>query len=235
MGTHLLNKLEAWSLILGPLLALIFFMLEPGGMFIDNADASDALGKINAYVANPMLSHVTGLVIPLGLILMLYGISGVNRVIVGQAIRDDSMAAAFSRLGILCLTVGAFGWVIISGIAHILVQTELDSDQAVQVAIAVYKVDSGITILSSAAVATGFMAFNLGLAALFPAGPNRIAALVTAAVSLICLVTLIIGHSSTDEGMLAISRLCYIPWVIWSVALGIRFLSGKSISTTSEA
>ena len=235
MGTHLLNKLEAWSLILGPLLALIFFMIEPGGMFIDNADSSDALGKINAYVSNPTLSHVTGLVIPLGLILMLYGMSGVNRVIVGQAIRDDSMAAALSRLGILCLTVGAFGWVIISGIAHILVQTDIDSEQAVQSAVAVYRVDSGITILSSAAVATGFMAFNLGLAALFPAGPNRIAALVTAAISLICLITLIIGHSATNEGMLAISRLCYIPWVIWSIALGTRFLSGKSISTANEA
>ncbi len=235
MGTHLLNKLEAWSLILGPLLALIFFMIEPGGMFIDNADSSDALGKINAYVSNPTLSHVTGFVIPLGLILMLYGMSGVNRVIVGQAIRDDSMAAALSRLGILCLTVGAFGWVIISGIAHILVQTDIDSEQAVQSAVAVYRVDSGITILSSAAVATGFMAFNLGLAALFPAGPNRIAALVTAAISLICLITLIIGHSATNEGMLAISRLCYIPWVIWSIALGTRFLSGKSISTANEA
>ena len=235
MGTHLLNKLEAWSLILGPLLALIFFMIEPGGMFIDNADSSDALGKINAYVSNPTLSHVTGFVIPLGLILMLYGMSGVNRVIVGQAIRDDSMAAALSRLGILCLTVGAFGWVIISGIAHILVQTDIDSEQAVQSAVAVYRVDSGITILSSAAVATGFMAFNLGLAALFPAGPNRIAALVTATISLICLITLIIGHSATNEGMLAISRLCYIPWVIWSIALGTRFLSGKSISTANEA
>ena len=235
MGTHLLNKLEAWSLILGPLLALIFFMIEPGGMFIDNADSSDALGKINAYVSNPTLSHVTGFVIPLGLILMLYGMSGINRVIVGQAIRDDSMAAALSRLGILCLTVGAFGWVIISGIAHILVQTDIDSEQAVQSAVAVYRVDSGITILSSAAVATGFMAFNLGLAALFPAGPNRIAALVTAAISLICLITLIIGHSATNEGMLAISRLCYIPWVIWSIALGIRFLSGKTISAANEA
>ena len=231
MATNLLNKLEAWSLIVGPILALLFFMLEPGGMFIENADAADAVGKVNAYVGNPILSHITGFVIPLGLILMLFGISGVNRVIVSQAIRDDSTAAAFSRLGILCLTVGAFGWVIISGIAHILTQTDLDSDQAVQVAIAVYKVDSGITILSSAAVATGFMAFNLGLAALFPAGANRIAALVVAAVSLICLITLIVGHSATNEGMLAISRLCYIPWVIWSVALGIRFLSGKTISS----
>ena len=235
MGTHLLNKLEAWALIAGPVLALLFFMLEPGGMFIDNAEADDALGKINAYVSNRALSHITGLVIPLGLILMLYGISGINRVIVGQAIRDDSTAAAFSRLGILCLTVGAFGWVIISGLALVLAQTDLDSDQAVQAAIAVYRVDSGITILSSAAVATGFLAFNLGLAALFPSGSARIWALVIAAVSLIALIALIIGHTTTTETGLAISRLCYIPWVIWSVALGIRFLSGKGISATSDS
>ena len=235
MGTNLLNKLEAWSLIAGPLLALIFFMIEPGGMFIDNADASDAVGKVNAYVNNLTLSHVTGFIIPLGLMLMLYGISGINRVIVSQVIRDDSMAAAFSRLGILCLTVGSFGWIIISGLAHILAQTQVDSDQELQVAIAVYKVDSGITILSSAAVATGFMAFNLGLSTMFTSGAFRTAALAISAVSLVCLVTLIIGHTSTNESMLAISRLCYIPWVIWSIALGVRFLRGQSIASSSES
>ena len=62
MGTHLLNKLEAWSLIVGPPLALIFFMVEPGGMLIDSAEASDPLGKISAYVANTSMSHITGLV-----------------------------------------------------------------------------------------------------------------------------------------------------------------------------
>ena len=230
MGTHLLNKLEAWSLIVVPPLALIFFMVEPGGMLIDSAEASDPVGKISAYVANTSMSHITGLVVPLGLLLMLYGISGINRVIVGQAIRDDSMAAALSRLGILCLTVGAFGWIIISGLIHILAQTEIDSEQALQTAVAVYRVDSGITILSSAAVATGFLVFNLGLTALFPSGANRIVALVVAGVSAVCLVTLIIGHTTVDEDMLAISRLCYVPWVIWSMYLGIRFLSGKSLA-----
>ena len=168
MGTHLLNKLEAWSLIVGPPLALIFFMVEPGGMLIDSAEASDPLGKISAYVANTSMSHITGLVIPLGLLLMLYGISGINRVIVGQAIRDDSMAAALSRLGILCLTVGAFGWIIISGLIHILAQTEIDSEQALQTAVAVYRVDSGITILSSAAVATGFLGIQSGSGCIVP-------------------------------------------------------------------
>ena len=65
---------------------------------------------ITALASNATISHVSALVVSLGLILMIYGLSGINR-----AFQEDSMAAALSRLGILCMTVGVVGWILTSG------------------------------------------------------------------------------------------------------------------------
>ena len=48
MGTISVNRLAGLSLIFGPLIAFVFFLIEPGGMFIDSATASDSVGNITA-------------------------------------------------------------------------------------------------------------------------------------------------------------------------------------------
>ena len=207
-------------MILGPFLALVFFLLEPGGMIFDPAPSDDPVGNITALASNSTMAHITALGVPLGLILMLYGLAGINRVM------EESMAAALSRLGIMFMMVGAFGWILASGLNHILAATAIESERALETAIAIYRVDSGITMISSIAVATGFLAFNLGMAALFPSGPLRMGAVVIAVVSLVALIALITGHTVPDETMITLSRACYFPWVIWSVVLGVKFFEG---------
>lgn len=224
MGPNSVNKLEALGLVVGPVLALIFFAIEPGGMFIQPADSTDPAATITAVASNPGIARVTALMVPLGLILMLYGLSGISRVM-----RPDTMAAALSRLGILFMNVGAFGWILTSGLTFILTRTQLDAAHALESAIPIYMVDSGMGMLSSLAVASGFMAFNLGLSAIYPPGPLRITALAIAAVSVICLIAVIIGNSVPDRTMITVSRICYFPWVAWSVVLGVRFLKGRSL------
>lgn len=159
------HRLEAWGLIVGPILALTFFLLEPGALIFDPAEFGDADATVRAMASNAAIAQLSELMVPLGLILMLYGLSGINSSIMG-----DSMAPALSRLGILFMTVGVFGWILASGLALALAGTDLDSAREVEQAIAVYRVDAGIAILSSMAVASGFLAFNLGLWALFPRG-----------------------------------------------------------------
>ena len=222
MGPGSVNKLEALGLIVGPVLALLFFVLEPGGILISPADSTDSAAIITSVASNPTMARVSALMVPLGLILMLYGLSGMSRVM-----RPDSTAAALSRLGILCMNVGIFGWILTSGLIHMLARTQVEVDQSFQSAISVQMVDSGMATISSMAVAIGFMAFNLGLAAIYPAGLSRIAALAIAAVSVVCLVALIIGHAIPDRTMISVSRLCYFPWVAWSVVLGAQFLKGR--------
>ena len=207
-------------MMLGPSLALVFFLLEPGGLIFDPADSDDSVGNITALASNSTMTYITAIGVPLGLILMLYGLAGINRVM------EESTAAALSRLGIMFMMVGAFGWIISSGLNHILAQTAIDSEGALETAIAIYKVDRGITLISGMGVATGFLAFNLGMAAMFPSGPLRIGAVVIAAVSLFALIALIIGHTAQDENFITLSRACYFPWVVWSIVLGVKFFEG---------
>lgn len=220
MITRSVNRLESLGMIAGPALALVFFLLEPGGMIFDPAPSDDPVGNITALASNATMAHVTALGVPLGLILMLYGLAGINRVM------EESTAAAMSRLGIMFMMVGAFGWIISSGLNHVLATTELASEQAIQTAIAIYKVDSGLTVMSGIAVASGFLTFNLGMAAMFPSGGLRIGAVVIAAVSLVALIALIIGQTTQNETMFMVSRACYFPWVVWSIVLGVKFFEG---------
>ena len=48
MGTISVNRLAGLSLIFGPIIAFVFFLIEPGGLLIDSAKVSDAVGSITA-------------------------------------------------------------------------------------------------------------------------------------------------------------------------------------------
>ncbi len=74
MGTISLNKVGGLALILGPLVALVFYLLQPGGSFIDAADPANAGETINAMVSNATLGKVVSIIVPIGLIVFLFGI-----------------------------------------------------------------------------------------------------------------------------------------------------------------
>ena len=63
MGTLSVNKVAGLSLLLGPLLAFIFFLLQPGRLLIDKADISNAQASIMASADNVVLSNLTAMVI----------------------------------------------------------------------------------------------------------------------------------------------------------------------------
>jgi len=213
----------------GPVLALLFFLFEPGALIIDPAEIGDAEGIITALASNQTMAHVSALVVPLGLVLMLYGLAGINRVI-----REERMAAGLSRLGILCMTIGAVGWILTAGFTHVLAETQIGVEQELQRAMSVYIVDSGVTIISSMVVSVGFIAFSLGLSAIYPPGFNKTAALVITAVSVLALIAFIIGHTGTNASMITVARACYFPWVAWSVILGVNSLKGSSFPQTAD-
>lgn len=215
MNTLSINKIGALALIVGPVLALASFLIEPGGILIDPADSTDALGSIMAYTSNPAFSRISALMVPLGLLIMLYGLSSIQ-----QAIHDESIGDALSRFGILCMTLATFGWVFVRGLILVLTNTETGSDTDT------YDVMIGITRISGIAASLGFLSFSLGLSTRDPLGFHKIAALVIAAISVLSLASLIIGISAPSqlETMVTIARLCYFPWVIWSAILGIGFI-----------
>jgi hypothetical protein len=219
MRTDAIHRLEAWALMVGPAMALVFFLVEPGGLLVDPVDTTDSAGKITALASNPFLAHVSGLLVPLGLLLLLYGISGVSRVTTGP-----DFAAAGTRFGLLSATVGGVGWILVNGLDHLLARTQISSAEALEAAIPLYQVGLGITMISGIAVSLGLLVLSLSLAARERSGLHRTAALVIAVVSAFSVVALIIGYSVPDETMIALGRACYFPWVVWFAMLGTRFL-----------
>ncbi len=220
------NRFEAWALIVGPVVALVFFLLEPSGMLIDSTASTDYTGRVRAMASNSAMTHVTALFVPLGLIVMIYGLTGLNRMIV---LVEDDFAAAVSRFGTLSVTMGAFGWIMADGLIHILAETRIQSEQAIQAVVPIAQAEDGIGFISSIAVSLGVMALSLGLSARDPVGFNKIAALVIFVVSAVSVVALIIGQSGPDENMITLARLCYFPWVLWSITLGARFLKATGM------
>ena len=170
--------------------------------------------------------------VPLGLLLMLYGLAGINRAL---PLVEDDTAAAVSRFGILSMTVGGFGWIISEGMTHILAETRIESAQALQAAIPLYQTGAAITVISSMAVSLGVLALSLSLSARDPWGFQKVASLVISAVSVVALVALIIGHSAPNENMITLGRLCYFPWVIWFVIISVRYLKAGSAAQASTA
>ena len=73
MGTIPVNRLAGLSLIFGPLIAFVVFLTEPGGLLIDSAKVSDAVGPIQAKGTNAALTNVTNIAIILGLTLVMSG------------------------------------------------------------------------------------------------------------------------------------------------------------------
>lgn len=221
------NRFEAWALIVGPVVALVFFLVEPGGMLIDSTASTDYIGRVRALASNSTMAHVAALMVPLGLIVMIYGLTGLNRLIV---LVEDDFAAAVSRFGTLGVTLGGFGWIMADGLIHILAETRIQSEQALQAVVPIAQAEAGIGFISSIAVSLGVMALSMGLSARDPVGFNKVAALVILVVSAVAVVALIIGQSGPDENMVTLARLCYFPWVLWSITLGVRFLKAASLA-----
>lgn len=214
MGSITVNKLGGLSLILGPVIALVFYFIQPGGMIIDAADPADVQASIQAFVANRAMAHLTAFIIPIGLIGILYGAA-----VIQMSIRDGGSADAVSRYGIQLIMIGTIAWVIGSGMWHIM------ASDAGQSAEAVYKVGQGLNIAGSLTFALGFILFSFALSTKDEF--NKTAAIIVGIVAIVSLVATIIG--TTDSGQLEtmtmISGLCYIVFTVWGIMLGLDLMN----------
>ena len=222
MDTISLNRLGGIALIIGPVLSIAFYLMQPGGLIVDSADSADAVAKVTSFASNAVLTSVTAFVIALGLMLMIYGFYAVQKATRGG---DGD---ALSRFGLLALTVGALGWIMAQGIRLVLADANLEDPVSINNMVPVYAVDSGITMMSSAAVSFGFLVFHLALSTRDDF--HRVWALVIAAVSVVALISFVIAAAMPElrETASSVGRACYFPWVIWSVILGANLLKRSS-------
>ncbi len=217
-----MNRSGGWALVIGPLLALAFFLIEPGGLLIDSADTTDAVASITAKASNTALAHLTALVVPFGLALLLFGYI----VLQAGAIREGGGIGA-ALLAVVFLGTGMIIWGITQGLNHPISEIDVSSGESMAVGLALYEVQSAGRVLGGLLVAAGFLV--LGLSPWMRARSNVLAANGIVVVSLISLAGLVVGLFSVDlrlEGI-TVSRACYFIWVAWSVYLGVQLIKSS--------
>ena len=166
MGTISVTKLGGWSLILGPVITLVFYFLQPGVAIIDVADPANVAAALPAIINNATLSKLTSVAIPVGLLVLVYGIISFQKHISANGNGD-----ALSRYGALFILVGVLGWITGLGanlaIAGATVPATPIPAEAIPGIIGAYGVlyamTLGIGTVSGIVAATGFLALTLAV------------------------------------------------------------------------
>ena len=218
MGTISVNRLAGLSLIFGPIIAFVFFLVEPGGLLIDSADLSDATGSIAAKGANAALTNVTNIAIILGLALILSGLYALMRNVTLQG-----NGKALVQMGFFVIFVGLTGWILSGGTDFILAGAQT-SDQ-IRESVPVYYV--GTAFLYAGGIALGFGGFIFALGLSTRDDFNRIISLLAALVSLAVMVffMLAILDNAGRDTFITLARACYVLLVIWYGYLGFGLMN----------
>ena len=221
-----MNRFGGWALVIGPLLALGFFLIEPGGLLIDRADTTDAVAGITAKASNTELTHLTSLVVPFGLALLLFGFI----VLQAGAIREGGGIGA-ALLAVLLMGLGTSAWGITQTLNHPISEIDVSSAQSLSVGLALSEAQSSTRLLGGLFAAAGFLV--LGLSPWMRGRSNTLAANGVVLISLVALVSLVVGLFAVDLRAEAatIPRACYFLWVAWSVYLGVQLIRSSESAT----
>ena len=218
MGTISVNRLAGLSLIFGPIIAFVFFLIEPGGLLIDSAEVSDAVGSIKAKGANAALTNVTNIAIILGLALILSGLYALMRNVTLQG-----NGKAFAQMGFFMIFVGLTGWILAGGMDFILADAQT-SDQ-IQGSVPVYY--AGSALLYAGGIALGFGGFIFALGLSTRDEFNRIVSLLAAVINLAVMVFFMMAVLSNDgrDTFITLARGFYVLLVIWYGYLGFGLMN----------
>ena len=213
MGTISVNRLAGLSLIFGPIVAFVFFLIEPGGLLIDSAEVSDAVGSITAKSDNAALTNVTNIAIILGLALILSGLYALMRNVTLQG-----NGKALAQMGFFMVFVGLTGWIFAGGIDFILADAE--SAEQISGSVPVYYAGSALFYAGGITLGFGGCIFALGLSTRDDF--NQIVSLLAALVSLAVMVFFILAVLINDnrDTFISLARSFYVLLVIWYGYLG---------------
>ena len=218
MGTISVNRVAGLSLIFGPIIAFVFFLIEPGGLLIDSADVSDAVGSITAKGANSVLTKVTNIAIILGLALILSGLYALMR-----NVTLEGNGKALVQMGFFMILAGLIGWILGGGMDLILADAQT-SDQ-VRGSIPVYQV--GTALLYAGGITLGFGGFIFALGLSTRDDFNRVVSLLAALVSLAVMAFFVIAvvNNADRDTFITLARGFYVLLVIWYGYLGFGLMN----------
>ena len=215
MGTISVNRLAGLSLIFGPLIAFVFFLVEPGGLLIDSVEVSDAVGSITAKGSNSVLTNVTNIAIILSLALILSGLYALMRNVTLQG-----NGKALVQMGFFMIFVGLTGWIL----AMDFILADAQTSDQISGSVPVYYVGSALLYAGGIALGFGGFIFALGLSTRDDF--NRIISLLAALVSLAVMVFFMIAILNNDarDTFITLARGFYVLLVIWYGYLGVGLM-----------
>ena len=218
MGTISVNRLAGLSLIFGPIVAFVFFLLEPGGMLIDSVKVTDSVGSITAKGSNAALSKITNIGIILGLALILSGLYALMRNVTLQG-----NGKALVQMGFFMVFVGLTGWILTSGVDLILADAQ--TSEQISGSVPVYYVGSALVYAGGITLGFGGFLFALGLSTRNDF--NRIVSLLAALVSLAIMVFFVMAvlDNGGRDTFISLARGCYVLLVIWYGYLGFGIMN----------
>ena len=218
MGTISVNRLAGLSLIFGPVIAFVFFLIEPGGLLIDSADVSDAVGSITAKSSNEALTNVTNIAIILGLALILSGLYALMR-----NVTLEGNGKALVQMGFFMTFVGLTGWILSGGIDFILADAQTSDE--IRGSVPVYYAGSALVYAGGITLGFGSAIFALGLSTRddFNRTVSLLAALVSVAI-MVFFIMAVLSNADRDT-FIGLARACYVLLVIWYGYLGLGLMN----------
>ena len=208
------NKLGAISLVVGPTLAFVMFLIQPGGLLIDSTPGSDAMGLIGVWQANAVMVKVTAGFIMVGLALMAFGIYEVH--VAHRGSRGDGLNMA----GLALLSLGVVAWLTVQSLTI----TLASSFPAQEAWLPVYTVRTSLLLSGGMGVGLGILLFAISVlidsrGVVF--GILTWLAVLAGLVGLIGWIVAIFDSNSMDSAT-SVARGMYIIYVVWLATLGIR-------------
>ncbi len=208
------NKLGAISLVVGPTLAFVMFLIQPGGLLIDPTPGSDSLGLIGVWQANAVMVKITSGFIMLGLALMAFGLYEVH--VAHRGSRGDGLNMA----GLALISVGVIAWLGVQSLVMTLASTYPSQDAWM----AIYAIRTSLLLTGGVAVGLGILFFALSVLIDTRGIVFTILTWLAALAGLVGMAEWIVAIFNTDamDTATAVARGMYIIYVVWLITLGIR-------------
>ena len=222
------NKLGAISLVFGPTLAFVMFLIQPGGLLLDTAPLSDPAGLMGAWQANAAMVKITSGLIMLGLALMAFGMYEVH--VAHRGSRGDGLNMA----GLALISVGVIAWLAVQSLTITLASSlpgQANGAQGEMAAAAFSSQENAVYIIRMSLLLSGGVAVSLGvlLFALSVLIDSRgtvfnILTWLAALAGLVGVVawTVAIFESSLLDSASSFGRGMYVIYVVWLITLGLR-------------
>ena len=208
------NKLGAISLVVGPVLAFVMFLIQPGGILIESTPGSDASGLIQVWQANSVMVKITSGLIMFGLMLMAFGLYEVH------VAHRDSRGDGLNMAGLALLSLGVVAWLTVQS----LIITLASSFPPQEAWLSVYTVRTSLLLSGGVGVSLGVLVFAVSV---LIDSRGTVFSILTWLAVLAGLVGMLgwltaIFNSGAMDSATAVARGMYIIYVVWLIALGIR-------------